>query len=100
VPERLRAGWEVIRKPDRPGVEEAIARHGGTVDLVHYDSDKSWWGRAYAFARLWAALRPGGLFISDDIQDNMFFAEFAKSTGLPFAVTTASGKFVGLLRKA
>ena len=50
---------------------------GGSIDLCHYDSDKSWWGRAYAFL-LWKALKPGGLFISDDIQDNMFFAEFVK----------------------
>jgi len=100
VPERLRAGWTLIRQPDRPGLETAIASFEGRIDLCHYDSDKSWWGRAYAFPLLWEALAPGGTFISDDIQDNMFFAEFAKSKNVPFAVTTSQGKFVGLIRKA
>ena len=71
----------------------------GEIDLCHYDSDKSWWGRAYAYPLLWNALKPGGLFISDDIQDNMYFANFAKSKSLPFAVTKSDGKYVGLIRK-
>lgn len=100
VPERLRDHWKLIRQPDRPGLEKAIAAFDGKIDLCHYDSDKSWWGRGYAFPLLWDALMPGGLFIADDIQDNLFFAEFAKSKDLPFAVTMSEGKYVGLIRKA
>lgn len=100
VPERFQPDWLLIRKPDRTGLEEAIAALGGEIDLCHYDSDKGWWGRAYAFPLLWQALRPGGLFISDDIQDNMYFAEFAAQKALPFAVTLAGNKYVGLIRKA
>ncbi|KPQ20040.1 MAG: Methyltransferase domain [Halomonas sp. HL-93] len=100
VPERLRGNWTLIRQPDRPGLEKAIEAIGGRIDLCHYDSDKSWWGRAYAFPILWEALVSDGVFISDDIQDNMFFAEFARSKAIPFAVTSAGGKFVGLIRKA
>ena len=99
VSDRLRDRWTIIRQPDRPGLEKAIAAFDGNIDLCHYDSDKSWWGRAYAFPLLWDALVPGGLFISDDIQDNLFFAEFVKSKKLPFAVTMSEGKFVGLMRK-
>ena len=99
VPGRLRRQWTLIRQPDRPGLAKAIALHEGCIDLCHYDSDKSWWGRAYGFPLLWDALVQGGLFISDDIQDNMYFAEFAKSKDVPFAVTASQGKFVGLIRK-
>ena len=35
----------------------------------------------------------------DDIQDNMYFAEFVKSKGIKFAVTKSDGKFIGLIRK-
>src|SRR5262249_40277160 len=73
VPERLRGRWRLIHAPDRHGLERAIAEAGGTIDLCHYDSDKSWWGRQYGFPLLWEALRPGGVFISDDVQDNMAF---------------------------
>jgi predicted O-methyltransferase YrrM len=100
VPDRLRADWSLIREPDRRGLSKAIARHPDGIDLCHYDSDKSWWGRRYAYPMLWEVLRPSGVFISDDIQDNMAFAEFAKEVGAPFAVTGYEGKFVGILRKA
>ncbi|MFN7176511.1 MAG: class I SAM-dependent methyltransferase [Thermaurantiacus sp.] len=99
VPERLRGGWTLVRQPDRFGLDRAISALGGTIDLAHYDSDKSWQGRRWAYPRLWAALRPGGLLISDDIQDNMAFAEMVAEMGLPFAVTHSGGKFVGLIRK-
>lgn len=99
VPEDYRKNWLLIREPDRRGLQKAIRAVGGQVDLCHYDSDKSWWGRAYGFPLMWQALRPGGLFVSDDIQDNFFFAEFAKSKSMPFAVTESQGKFVGLIRK-
>ena len=99
VPDRLKKRWTLIREPDRRGLEKAIYLIGGSIDLCHYDSDKSWWGRAYAFPLLWKVLKPGGLLISDDIQDNMYFAEFVKSKSMPFAVTKSDDKFVGIIRK-
>ena len=73
VPEFLKKNWFLLRKPDQPGILEAIKMSGGDIDLCHYDSDKSWWGRNYAYPLLWKALKVGGLFICDDIQDNLFF---------------------------
>jgi len=99
VPKRLRQPWVLLREPDRRGIEKAIRQAGGTIDLCHYDSDKSWWGRHYAFPILWAALKKGGVFISDDIQDNLYFAEFVQSKRIPFAVTEFEGKYVGIMRK-
>jgi predicted O-methyltransferase YrrM len=99
VPDRLRTNWEIIREPDRRGLEKAIARLNGRIDLCHYDSDKTYWGRQYAYPLLWDALNPGGVFISDDIQDNMAFAEFVQTRGLDFAVTECEGKYVGITRK-
>ena len=40
-----------------------------------------------------------GLFISDDIQDNLYFYEFVKKNSLNFAVVEFNGKFNGLIRK-
>jgi predicted O-methyltransferase YrrM len=97
VPDELRAHWALIRLPDRPGLRRALGREA--IDLCHYDSDKSWYGRAYAFPLLWNALRPGGVFISDDIQDNLYFARFVERRGAPFAVTEYEGKFAGIARK-
>jgi len=99
VPERLRGSREIIREPDRPGIKKAIARAGGIIDLCHYDSDKSWWGRQYGYPLLWNALRSGGIFISDDIQDNMAFADFVAECQLNFSVTEYGGKYIGIVRK-
>ena len=99
VPERLRSGWTLVRKPDRNGLRRAIRLAGGPLDLAHYDSDKSYYGRQFAFPLIWAALRPGGIFISDDIQDNLAFAEFMEQKGVAFAVTESGGKYVGICVK-
>lgn len=99
VPERLRGGWTLVREPDRNGLRRAIRLAGGPLDLVHYDSDKSYYGRQFAFPLLWSALRPGGVFISDDIQDNLAFADFIEQMGVASAVTESSGKYVGICMK-
>ncbi len=99
VPQNLRKNWTLIRKPDNPGIIIALNKAGGEIDLCHYDSDKSWWGRHYAYPILWKSLNSKGLFISDDIQDNLYFSEFVKKNFLNFAVVEFEGKFVGLIRK-
>jgi len=97
VPERLRGSWTLIREPDRHGLVKAIELHGGQIDLAHYDSDKSWWGRDYALRRIWEALTPGGLLVCDDIGDNMYFAAFVEEKQARFAVTESGGKYVGVV---
>ena len=99
VPQYLRKNWILIRQPDKPGIYKALNKAGGQIDLCHYDSDKSWWGRHYAYNILWNSLKSKGLFISDDIQDNLYFSEFIKKRFLKFAVVKYEGKFIGLIRK-
>lgn len=99
VPDRLRSRWFLIRKPDRFGLRKAIAHHGGQIDLCHYDSDKSYEGRMYGYGLLWDAVRPGGVFISDDVQDNLAFRHFTERVGAKYAVTEYLGKYVGIARK-
>ena len=99
VPERLRARWILLREPDRWGIKKALRCFGDTIDLCHYDSDKSYEGREYGYALLWAALRPGGIFISDDIEDNLSFRDFIEARNARFAVTECRGKYVGIACK-
>ena len=69
------------------------------LDLCHYDSDKTYYGRRWAYPKLWKALRPGGIFVSDDIQDNFAFREFVESRSLDYRVVESQGKYVGVCRK-
>ena len=100
VPERLRSRWTLIREPDRNGLTKALSAFPESkIDFAHYDSDKSYWGRRWAYPRIWRALRPGGIFMSDDIQDNFYFREFTESLGLDPAVIEYMGKYAGAIRK-
>jgi predicted O-methyltransferase YrrM len=96
VPSELRGGWTLIREPDRNGLRKALGLLGGSVDLCHYDSDKSYPGRMWAYPLLWEALRPGGVFISDDIQDNFAFRDFVARRSVRPVVIESQGKFVGV----
>jgi hypothetical protein len=46
-------------------------------------------------------MRPGGVLMSDDIQDNMEFADFCAGHGLrPYVIQKAPNYYAGILREA
>lgn len=99
VPAALRASWSLVRKSDRdalcPALEELRE-----IDLAHYDSDKSYAGRMFAYPRLWASLRSNGVLMSDDIEDNFAFRDFASSVERKAAVLEKKpGNYAGILIK-
>jgi predicted O-methyltransferase YrrM len=75
VPPELRAHWRIIKRPDRHALPEALMLLP-TIDMCHYDSAKAYHDRMWAYPKLWEALRPGGLFLSDDVGDNAAFRDF------------------------
>ena len=105
VPDELRSNWQLLKYADREALPKALRRLP-VIDLCHYDSDKSREGRVWAYPKLWNALRPGGVFVSDDIDDDFGFRDFCKSVDCePYVVHTPqqdaekSEKFVGVLVK-
>lgn len=99
IPAFLKERWHLIRQPDRKGIINGIRMIDKPIDLCHYDSDKSYYGRSYAYPLLWDSLKEGGIFISDDIQDNFAFKDFVESKNLIYAVTEYKGKYIGITRK-
>jgi predicted O-methyltransferase YrrM len=99
VPDEYRRNWRIVREPDRHGLRKAVASFPRGIDIAHYDSDKSYRGRLYGYTVLWDALRPGGIFISDDIQDNMAFAAFVRERSISYAVAETHGKYAGIAIK-
>ena len=97
MPKNLRNSWTIIKKPDRPGIKEALKLIDGKIDLVITTLISPVGETAYPI--LWEALKPGGLFISDDIVDNLYFSFFVKSKSLNYSVINFKGKFIGLIRK-
>jgi predicted O-methyltransferase YrrM len=103
VPLDLRHRWTLLRGPDRRTLPKAL-RTLGTIDLCHYDSDKSYDGRRWAYPLLWSHLRPGGFFVSDDINDNDGFRDFATEVDVRPVVVEGPGdgpysRYVGVLVK-
>ncbi len=98
VPQHLRRNWTLIREPDRNGLIKGLAMLGA-VDLAHYDSDKSYSGRIFGYNTIWNYLRSGGLLISDDIEDNLAFADFVAGKEARFAVVLHEGRYIGIAQK-
>lgn len=102
VPNELRRRWKLIRLADREGLPNALSELP-EIDLCHYDSDKSLEGRRWAYPKLWDALEEGGVFLSDDVDDNLAFREFAESVRRkPFVIAspaTNGVKYVGAIVK-
>jgi len=99
VPARLHGNWVLVRKPDRDGLPELLRRLH-SLDLVHHDSDKSYRGRMYVYRTCWPVLREGGVLMSDDIEGNTAFRDFAEHVGKsPMVVQKDQDSFVGVLAK-
>lgn len=98
VPDELRSHWQLYRMADREGLPKAL-KAAGRIDLAHYDSDKSPTGRSFAYALIWAALRPGGLLVSDDVGDNLAFRDFCEDLRLQPIIVKQAEKFQGIVVK-
>ncbi|MFT3978945.1 MAG: class I SAM-dependent methyltransferase [Ferruginibacter sp.] len=99
VPDELKDKWELQRYPDVKGIPLALNKFQGTIDICHYDSDKSYTGRMWASPLIWKALKEGGLFISDDINDNIAFKEFCEKVKRVPVIIEHHGKYVGVIIK-
>ena len=99
VEPKLKDFWELRREPDRYGLPKAMNKMTGSVELVHYDSDKSYYGRKWSQEVIWKNLKSGGIFISDDIEDNTAFMEFVATHNLQFNVLEFEKKYVGIIKK-
>lgn len=98
VPEKLRKNWRLFRHADRESLPK-ILKESGAIDVVHYDSDKSYEGMKWAYETLYPHVRKGGVFISDDINDNSAFQDFCEKNNIQPTVVDFEGKFVGIFIK-
>lgn len=103
IPKTYRRSWKLYPYADRQALPRAIKKHL-KVDIAHYDSDKSYEGRMWAYPQMWDSLFPGGVLLSDDISDNVAFRDFSLAMGvLPHVVEFDDiggvKKYIGVLVK-
>ncbi|WP_333596638.1 class I SAM-dependent methyltransferase [Chryseobacterium flavum] len=98
VPEPLKPNWKLFRFADKESLPKIFAENQ-FFDVIHYDSDKSYNGRMWAYDELYRHLRKGGVFISDDIGDNSAYQDFCEKNNLETTVVEYEGKYIGVFIK-
>ena len=68
-----------------------------TIDLLHYDSDKSYSGRVNALKTLDSKIDSKTIIIFDDIQNNLHFKDFIEKNRKDFSVYEFEGKYIGII---
>lgn len=98
VPENLKKNWKLYRFADRESLPKIFSEQQ-EFDVVHYDSDKAYSGMSWAYSQLYPRLRMGGVFISDDINDNSAFQDFCEKNNIQPTVVDYEGKYIGIFIK-
>lgn len=91
VAPELKSRWHLHTSGDRLALPQIVASTP-QIDLFHYDSDKSWAGRDFAYRLVRPKL--AGPFIMDDIADNSWFRECVERGGNNFDIVGRSGVIV------
>lgn len=98
VPENYRENWRLIRCPDRWGLRTALQGMDRQVDFYHYDSDKTFWGRLFAWDLVHGRMGPGSVFMMDDIHDNFGFKNIVQQISEEWRVYKHGQKYIGIIR--
>ena len=96
VPLWLRKKWILIREMDKKGLPIAFNKKV-SFGLVHYDSDKSYYGKNWALHLIYSKLKKNSIMIIDDVGDNLTFHEFVKKKKLNHLIVSYKNKFVGVI---
>lgn len=97
VPEELRDGWDLRFGTDTTNLPRILAEVGH-VDLFHYDSDKSYWGRERARKAIEPVLGARSVVVYDDVEENAHFRDLvAGRDAASWRIFAEPTKFVGVL---
>lgn len=96
VDDHLKENWELSIEGDRIALPAFLARLG-QIDFFHYDSDKSYAGRTFAFEQVLPRMSKNSTIIMDDIQDNVFFRDWVESTQQTYFVFNSHAKYIGIV---
>lgn len=68
-----------------------------SVEIFHYDSDKSYSGRSKAYNIIKSKLSDDAIIIYDDIQNNFHFRDLVKNLKVNYYIFEFKGKYVGVI---
>ena len=97
VDDELKDNWSLFIDGDENNLPQ-ICNAIETVDLFHYDSDKSYQGRSFAHNLILPKCHNKSIIIFDDIQDNTHFQDYVEANQCSYHVFAFEGKYVGLIK--
>jgi predicted O-methyltransferase YrrM len=80
VPPALRPRWDLVLGRSQDELPPLLERVG-EIDLFMHDSEHSYECMSFEFQTAWAAMRPGGVLIADDVNVNSAWDEFTREVG-------------------
>jgi len=90
--------WFLDIRGDDVAIPEILKRIGNdNIDLIHYDSDKSYSGREKVLKTLLLNISDKTIIIFDDIQDNLHFKDFITITKKDYFILEFKGKYLGIV---
>lgn len=98
VPDDLRPAWHLHMGPSRVLLPPLVAELGH-IDVFLHDADHTYESQLEEFRTVWPAIRPGGVLISDDVNNSAFLDFCSESNVAPILVGQAKETLVGMTRK-
>ena len=95
VTEKLKNRWNLYVEGDKNNLP-IIKKQAKGVDIFHYDSDKSYEGREYAYQAVKGHLHDKSIVIYDDIEDNSHFYNLSQKLEKRCRVFEFESKHLGL----
>ncbi|MDP9380639.1 MAG: class I SAM-dependent methyltransferase [Chloroflexota bacterium] len=90
VPEELRGRWRLRRGVSKQLLPKIVAEVG-SLDIFVHDSLHTYLNMRWEFATVLPRLRPGGVILADDMQDNAAFDELRRSNPALWRVVREEG---------
>ena len=97
VESELKKNWKLFTEGDKINIAN-IKKEVSSIDIFHYDSDKSYNGRVFALKQLGSLFHAGTVIIFDDIQDNSHFHDYVQEKKIKeYYIFKFENKYVGII---
>ncbi|WP_428024999.1 class I SAM-dependent methyltransferase [Arcobacter sp.] len=97
VPDELKSNWDLLINGDDVNIPQFLEKVS-RFDLIHYDSDKTYAGKAKFMNRIINNINKNTIILIDDIQDNSFFYDYIIGNNInDWYIFEFEGKYVGMI---
>jgi predicted O-methyltransferase YrrM len=98
VEPELRKKWHLFTAGDEVNLPIILGQvNGKKIDLLHYDSDKSYTGRVSALKVLHDHFHSDSWLLFDDINDNSHFKDMVESEKHAYRIFKLKRKYIGVI---